>query len=921
VEKYSTLLLFYVCLFSLSAKAGSGPHFHAERGVVWSKNGDLWWGQLDSSGAPGSWQQLTNTTSWEGHPVWLPDGQSIVFSSDRSGVYQLYRLDLTSGTTSLWAPADQHQTQPSVSATGTLVWVQGLGPAAVLWHQKPGAAAELIPGTTGGHSPSIQADGTAIAFIRTKGPTQELCLLGEEGTIQTLKTNRRPEFPAWSPDGQRLIYSSRDQQPGVYLTDAEGSFHNLVVAGHYLASWSGDGQQLVLASLRQQPPYHNGDQDPDGLRYLDQTLLLDAPLRWLPAPSSPVVTFSESWPQPAPDFKDKRSRQFQELIAVLDEQFVAAPLAQQAAWEALKQDYGQRLTAVQTDAELEQLCYDLLKARPFLRAEKRGQAGVSSAHPLASAAGTEILAQGGNVVDAAVAVSFALGVVEPDASGMGGYGEMLIYLQGMEAPTCIEFLTRVPEAAGLSNATLNPVPRGGPVVVNVPGTVAGMELAWQRYGSQRLAWKTLLAPAIRLAEEGFVLDASLATTLYKEQMEYRKYPASKALFFKGDQPLGVGDTLRNPDLAWTLRQVAEGGAAAFYRGAVAEKLVQDLHGKGNAMSMTDMARYYAVERVPVQTTYRGHTVYSGPPPVSGGAGLIGRLNLLEAYDNPGGYQDDPAALHALVEAWKLTPSGSGRIADPGLWPVDLSPFTDKAAAQQRWSSCFDPTQALLPGASCVDTRHSASWGADKVLEGKSNTGTTAFAVADAEGNMVSVTQTLGTWGGNFYVTPGLGFLYNDKLGSYSRNPSDYNARIPFARNVTSITPSLVFEGVAEEQRPLLAVGAAGNAWITSAVYHIITGVVDNGLSPQQALEQPRVLVGARFDPQDPKRVLSVRLQAEQGFAPEVVAGMEARGHTIQWTSRYGRLRMGYAAAVMVGTGQVVVGADPRRSGEAMVLPE
>jgi gamma-glutamyltranspeptidase len=117
------------------------------------------------------------------------------------------------------------------------------------------------------------------------------------------------------------------------------------------------------------------------------------------------------------------------------------------------------------------------------------------------------------------------------------------------------------------------------------------------------------------------------------------------------------------------------------------------------------------------------------------------------------------------------------------------------------------------------------------------------------------------------------------------------------------------------------VGAAGNAWITSAVYHIITGIVDNGLSPQQALEHPRVLLGARFDPQDPNRVLSVRLQAEQGFAPKVVAGMEARGHTIQWISRYGRLRMGYAVAVMVGDGQVVAGADPRRSGEAMVLPE
>jgi len=195
-------------------------------------------------------------------------------------------------------------------------------------------------------------------------------------------------------------------------------------------------------------------------------------------------------------------------------------------------------------------------------------------------------------------------------------------------------------------------------------------------------------------------------------------------------------------------------------------------------------------------------------------------------------------------------------------------------------------------------------------------GTTAFTVADADGNIVAVTQTLGTWGGNFYVTPGLGFLYNDKLRSYRTDPSSYGARLPYARHGTSIAPTLVFEGVGTEQRPLFAVAAAGNAWITPAVYQMVVGMIDQRLGPQDALELPRFLVGARRNGAELREVV---VQIEDGFAPEVMRALERLGHDIQLISLRGELRMGYGAAVLIDGGVVRAGGDPRRSGGASAV--
>jgi gamma-glutamyltranspeptidase len=605
-------------------------------------------------------------------------------------------------------------------------------------------------------------------------------------------------------------------------------------------------------------------------------------------------------------------------------------------WAALKDTFRPRAIAARDDMALERVLHELSRARPPLRPAASGRAAVSSAHPVATEAGLEIFRKGGNAVDAAVAVSFALGVVEPDASGVGGYGEMLIQVPGLAEPALIEFKARVPEEASLSNASLlenGRYPSDGPLLAMVPGTVAGMHSAWTRYGSKQVSWADLIAPAIRAARDGYEVSEGLATTFQRERESFAKYESSKALFFKDGTPKVAGDTIRNPDLAWTLEQIARAGADGFYRGAVAQRLVSDLRGKGSAIRLTDLSRYFAADRAPVSTTYRGTTVYSAAPPVSGGATLVAQLNLLEQFAQPKLYTEDAPTLHAMVTAWQLVPSGRGRTGDPSLWPVNTSAFSSKDTARARWK-CYDPGQLMAPGAAnnvaaCDTSRRtnnpdsghsSASEECNGVLHASGAVcranGTTAFAVADADGNVVAVTQTLGTWGGNFYVSPGLGFLYNDKLTSYGTDPNGYGARIPFARHGSTLAPTIVFRGTGADRRPMLALGAAGNQWITSAVYQTLVGVVDFGLGPQQALELPRFIPSGRGGGAAPGPTRSLTLDIEDGFSPDVMARLRAMGYEFNRISVRGELRMGYGAAVVINNGVVSAGADPRRSGTA-----
>ncbi len=908
----------------------SGMSLSSDGRLVISWQGDLWMAKVEPTSnqrLSGKWTALTQSSAEERDPVWHPDGKRLFYATDTAGTFDIWEMPVseegTTGKPQAIIRSREPDLQPSFARDGTMVWTRGLGARSDIWMKKADKPATQITSTLGpDHSPALHPDGDRLLYISERKREQRLQImdLANKKKRTTIQTGKRPLYPQWSPNGELITFSTRNQPMGLWVTDAQGSYTNLLSTSRAIGTWTHDAQHLLLQDIARNPPAYNGDPIVGTLRPTVDRLAAQIQLSTLPAP----VPLGEEEQKQSIALPSNEVQQylnyFDKTVDYLSDRYQLNSGKKAAKWKKLVTQCRSDINKAKSEEEAREIMYRLINDRPYLKEEAKGKAGISSAHPLATAAGLEILEAGGNVVDAAVAISFALGVVEPDASGVGGYGEMLVYLKGMAAPTCIEFLTRVPEAASLSNGQLQSIPNTGPVLVNVPGTVAGMELAWQRYGSKKVAWEDILRPAIRLAKDGYVIDASFATTLSMEREAYERCRRCQSLFFKNGQTLQAGDTLRNPDLAYTLGMIAYRGKDGFYKGPVAQRMVEDLRSKGNVMTLNDLSRYYAVERPVVQTTYRDHTIYAGPPPVSGGALLTAKLNLLDAYKNPAGYNQDAATAHAMIEAWKLSPSTSGRVADPGLWPVNLTPFTDKTMAENRWATCFNPIQSVTPmDSACLDTRVAASWGAEGVLEAKSSTGTTAFAVADAKGNMVSVTQTLGTWGGNFYVTPGLGFIYNDKLRSYSSNPKRYNARIPFARNVTSISPTMIFKGTADKQTPYVALGAAGNAWITSAVYQMTAGIIDQGLGPQAALELPRFLVGVQRDDKDRSKVKDIVVQVENGFAPGVLQQLNLLGHELQAVSTYGELRMGYGAAVMVEKGKVRAGADPRRSGEAGVV--
>ena len=913
------------------------PAYAADGRLALSIRGDIW---LRAAGDGGRWIQVTSGPAWDRHPAWTPDGAAIVYTSDATGSGDLYRVHVgASGATG--APeritsSPEPEGEASVAKDGSIVFARGQGGATKIWLRTPaGVERRLTKGENGAeHWPVWSPDANRVAYGAIREDRTRLRVRWVTGdSDRVVVEDRDAEHPAWSPRGDRLAFGTRNGRAGVWVTTPDARYINFVSAQRAEPAWSPDGRTLALVELPGPDVGYNGDPDRVGDRERRDDFGTTGRLWFVDAPVSPDAGLASST-LPAPDRRQRNADAFAAFWARMDTLYYRDAPARHARWEALRSAYNERALASRSDAALEQVIHDALRERPPLRDAATGHAAVSSAHPVATAAGLEMLRKGGNVVDAAVAVSFALGVVEPDASGLGGYGQMLVRLEPMERPTLIEFMTRAPEEATLANGALvrrGSSPLDGPSLVNVPGTLAGMDLAWKKYGSHKVTWPDVLAPAIRAAEQGYVVSEGLATTLVTEREHFLKYPASRALFFVKGEPLKAGDTLRNADLARTLRAIADSGASSFYNGAIARRIVADLRGQGNAMRTTDMARYYAAEREPVAGAYRGYTLYSSAPPVSGGATLMSQLNLLEQQSSTRPYTEDAATLHAMLESWKLVPGGRGRIADPGLWPVKLDAYLSKDSAHARWR-CFDPRRVLAPsdirGDSLPCTKPGArvsslsagdeseslcsdhdAFSAERFCH---KTGTTAFAVADADGNVVSVTQTLGTWGGNFYVSPGLGFLYNDKLNSYGSDPDEYGARLPNARHGSTLAPTIAFRGEGPSRRPVLAAAAAGNSWITSAVYSAVIGVLDQHLDAQRAIELPRFLIGQ----QRGETRSEFLIQIEDGFSPSMMRALTALGHSFQRISLPGELRMGYAAVITFGGEVVTAGADPRRAGEA-----
>jgi gamma-glutamyltranspeptidase len=945
--------------------------------------GDLWIASGPASGRA-SWTRLTSGVAWDRSPAWSPDGSYLVFASDRAGSFDLWRVAVSAAGVAgdakrLTTDADQDG-EPSVAADGSIVFARGRGVGSDIWIRSPDGKERRLTTQPGAErTPRLSPDGKTIAYVVARGATRRVHLLTlADGTDRALEADA--DYPAWSPSGDKLAYSSSAARPGVFVALSNGDAPVLATMRRGLPAWSPDAHTLLVMDLPPEPGPGSYNGDPDRLGDRDIGERHPAPSHvWLINATALPDSAGVEWAIPVTTTRTElNAEEYDRVVQRETRLYFSTPAAsaRRAAWERAAAEHRSRAVSAPSDSALDDAIWALERERPPLREPAAGRAAVSSAHPVATAAGLEALRKGGNVVDAAVAVSFALGVVEPDASGVGGYGQMLIYLRGMDRPTLIEFMTTVPALASITNPSYPPggrFPPDGPLLANVPGTVAAMHLAWQKYGSKKVAWADLIAPAIRAAKNGYVVSDGLATTLSLERESYLKYSGSAKLFFRDGQPARAGDIIKNPDLAWTLSEIAKGGADALYRGPVGERLVADLGKAGHAMTMRDLDAYRAVEREPVAGTFRGNAVYSSAPPVAGGATLIAQLNALEQFASPVSYTEDAATLHAVIEAWVLAPRGA-TINDPDLWPVNVEPAVNKDSARTRWQ-CFDVARAVTPAmltgdSSCARVRRGGSlapsapgtagsggfatlnpfaflapatpavtvavaaegtrpergsWTAECEDASSASpcrsTGTTAFAVADAAGNMVAATQTLGTWGGNFYVSPGLGFAYNDKVNSYrgGTDPTAPGARVAGARHGSTLAPTLVFHGSGVAMTPWFAVGAAGNAWITSAVYQTLVGIVDSKLDPQRALELPRFQTGGGGGRGGGAGGGYV-VQIEDGVSPAVVRQLQAMGHRIQFISLPGEVRQGYGAAVTIDAAGVKAGGDPRRSGTAGSLP-
>ena len=482
--------------------------------------------------------------------------------------------------------------------------------------------------------------------------------------------------------------------------------------------------------------------------------------------------------------------------------------------------------------------------------------------------GIEFLDRGGNAVDAAVAVGFAMAVTYPRAGNIGGGGFMVIHLARDNRDLAIDYRETAPAAASETmflDAQGNADPeksRDSALSVGVPGTVAGLALAHAKYGSGKFTLAELIAPAIDLAEKGFQVEDDLADSLPQARERLKRWPATTAIFFNGDQPLREGERLIQLDLADTLRAIAKDGPDAFYRGRTAAQIAGAVVKAGGIMSKDDLANYHPIERAVVRGSYRGYDIISAPPPSSGGVHLIEMLNILEGYDLAGLSREE--SLHDMIEAMKRAYADRAVfMGDPDSVKIPVDGLTSKAYAKSLRANIgprSTPPADIRPGTAAE-------------FEGRN---TTHFSVIDRDGNAVSNTYTLNFSYGLGLVAEGTGVLLNNELDDFTSKPGTanayglvgYNANLPGPgkRPLSSMTPTIVMK----DGKPFLITGSPGGSRIISAVLQVIVNAIDFKMPIGQAVSAPRL--HQQWQPED--------VYVEPGFAPDALDALEKRGHKI-----------------------------------------
>ena len=536
---------------------------------------------------------------------------------------------------------------------------------------------------------------------------------------------------------------------------------------------------------------------------------------------------------------------------------------------------------------------------------------VASDSMLATRVGVEIMRQGGNAIDSAVAVGFALAVTLPNAGNLGGGGFMLIHHSQSGQDIALDFRETAPAAARRNmylDASGDLIPGESLYThraIGVPGTVAGLLKALEKYGT--LPRATVMAPAIALARDGFPIPPTLAKTLQAEADVLQQWPATKKIFFKAPTacspspcasdaphiPLQTGDILRQTDLANTLERIAQQGAKGFYEGTTAEKIAAEMKAHNGVIGLADLKAYLAVERRPISGNYRGYRIVSMPPPSSGGAHVVQILNILERYSLGELGAGSAQAIHLMSEAMKLAYTDRAEyMGDPDFVSVPVGGLTSRRYADSL-AARIDagrarPGNTLRPG---------------KPQPYESNQ-TTHYSVADNAGNVVSTTYTLNLNFGSGIVAAGTGVLMNNEMDDFSAKAGvpnaygllggDANAVQAGKRPLSSMMPVIVLKN----GKPWLVTGSPGGARIITTVLQTLVNAIDYGMNPAESAAQPRFHHQGMPD----------ELRIERGFSPDTLQRLTSMGHNIAVKPVMGRTH-----TIQWHDGMLYGASDPRNT--------
>jgi gamma-glutamyltranspeptidase / glutathione hydrolase len=515
---------------------------------------------------------------------------------------------------------------------------------------------------------------------------------------------------------------------------------------------------------------------------------------------------------------------------------------------------------------------------------------VASEHPLASQAAVDVLSSGGTAVDAAIAANAVMGVVSPMMCGIGGDLFALVYeaktgrLHGLNASgwSPAGFTLDLVRSHGITN-----LPNGGIHAVTIPGAVEGWDKLQRKFG--RKSFRELLAPAIQIAEEGFPVTELVAGYWVSGEGRLARGETAEQLFLPGGRTPLTGEMFRNPELAWSYRQIASGGRKAFYQGAITRRILAYTEKKGGTHSAKDFAEFSAQWVEPISTTYRGWSVFQIPPNGQGIAALT-MLNLMEQFPLADYGHNSDRALHVLIEAKKLAYADMiSHVADPNFSRVPVGKILSKDYASER-ARRIDPERANCE----VGTGISVEPGSD----------TTYLSVVDAEGNMVSFIQSVYFLFGSGLVADGTGFILQNRAGGFSLDPRHPNVAGPRKRPLHTIIPGFMSKG---ETR--IAFGIMGGWNQAQAHAQFVSNVADHGMNIQMALESAR-FTKATFDGCD--------IEIENRVPAEVLAGLQARGHELTVRGEFSQSVGGGQSVMRDSSANLNYGAsDPRKDGAAM----